>query len=163
MVNIDGIPVDQDINAEVPMDPAAQQDIPPQEAPRARRTHKDNIISSLLSKLSLREKLSKNKEIEDQNKARELKKFNHHLDPATFPETGSENASFITIDEADLKDLKDPSILARFSNFIPDFLLLRITREIHAEKEEREKRKLNELNSHASEHCGTHGACFSSI
>ena len=39
--------------------------------PRAHRTHKDDFISSLLSKLSLREKLSKNKEIEDQNKNRE--------------------------------------------------------------------------------------------
>jgi hypothetical protein len=116
--------------------------------PRVRRTHKDDIISLLLSMLSLRKKLSKNKEIEDQNKARELKNFNHHLDPATYPEAGSENASFITIDKA---DLKDPSILARFSNFPPDFLLLRITREIRAEKEERDKRRLDELNSHATE------------
>jgi hypothetical protein len=108
-----------------------QQDPPLQDAPpRVRRTHKDNIISLLPSKLSLREKLSKNKEIEDQNKIRELRKFNHHLDPLTYPETGSENASFITIDEVDLKDLKDPSILAHFSNFLPDFLLLRITHEI---------------------------------
>lgn len=153
MVGIDG---DQHAEEEhrAPIVPAAgnQQDLPPQDAqPRVRRTHKDDIISSLLSKLSLREKLSKNKEIKDQNKARELKTFNHHLDPATYPETGSENASFITIDEADLKDLKDPSILARFSNFIPDFLLLRITREIRADKEEREKRKLEELNAHGSE------------
>ena len=142
----------------MPVDPPAQhqQVLPPQEQhdqPRVRRTHKDDLISSLLSKLSLREKLSKNKEIEDQNKNRELKRLNHHLDPDLHQETGSENASFITIDEADLKDLKDPSILARFqvSNFLPDCLLLRITREMRAEKEEREKRKLEELTSHASE------------
>ena len=46
-----------------------------------------------------------------------------------------------------MKDLKDPSILARFMNVIPDYLLLRITREIRSDKEEREKRKLEELNS----------------
>ena len=136
-------------------DPAVQhqQDFPPHEdqQPRARRTHKNDIISLLLSKLPLREKLSKNKDIEDQNKARELKNFNHHMDPATYPEAGSENASFITIDEADLKDLKDPSILARFTNFLPDFLLLRLTREIRADKEERGKRKLEELNLLAPE------------
>ena len=115
-------------------------------AQRVRRTHKDVFISSLLSKLSLREKLSKNKEIEDQNKDRERRSYNHHLDPQAHPEPGSETASFITIDEADVKDLKDTSILARFMNVVPDFLLLRITREIRAEKEEREKRKLDELN-----------------
>lgn len=40
-----------------------------------------DFISSLLSKLSLREKLSKNKEIEDsdQNKNRDLKNYNHHM------------------------------------------------------------------------------------
>ena len=155
MVGIDEIQDNQPENAahdQAPIAPQAavqhqqnpQQDVP---QPRARRTHKDEFISSLLSKLSLREKLSKNKEIEDQNKIRELTKFNHHMDPAAYPDAGSECASFITIDEADLKDLKDPSILARFSALIPDFLLLRITREIRTDKEEREKRKLDELNS----------------
>ena len=47
---------------------------------------------------------------------RELKNFNHDLDPLAHPDIGSETASFIMIDEADLKDLKDPSILACFSN-----------------------------------------------
>ena len=74
------------------------------------------------------------------------------MDPVAHPEAGSENASFITIDEADLKDLKDPSILARFLNFIPDYLLLRITRETRADKEDCEKRKLDELHHHVSEH-----------
>ena len=126
------------------------QDIPPQivqPQPHARRIHKDDIILSLLSKLSLREKLSKNKEIEDQNKNRELRNYNHHMDPVAHPEAGSENASFITIDESDVKDLKDPSILARFQNLFPDYLLLCITCEIRADKEEHEKRKLDKLNS----------------
>ena len=129
------------------------QDIPPQAAqPRAWRSHKDDLILSLLSsKLSLRDKLSKNKEIEDQNKNRKLRTFNHHVDSVVHLETGSENASFITIDESDLKDLKDPSILARFLNFVPEYLLLRITCENQAEKEEHEKRKLNKFNSSPSE------------
>ena len=74
------------------------------------------------------------------------------MDPVTYPDAGSECASFIMIDEADLKDLKDPSILARFSAFIPDFLLLHITCKIRADKEEHEKRKLNELSSSMLEH-----------
>jgi hypothetical protein len=119
--------------------------------PRVRRTHKDDFISSLLSKLSLREKLSKNKEIEERNKIRELSTYNHHMDPVLYPETGSEVASFITIDEADVRDLKDPSIMARFLNVVPDFLLLRIAREAREEKEEREKRKLDEHFSEFSQ------------
>src|SRR5271168_2434321 len=129
MVGIDEdipvVPLDQPAAVNVHVDPAALvqnqqvQKFPLHEdLPRARRTHKDVFISSLLSKLSLCEKLSKNKDIEDQNKMRELKKFNHHMDPALYPETGSENASFITINDAELKDLKDPSVFARFSNFI---------------------------------------------
>ena len=73
------------------------------------------------------------------------------MDLVAHPETGSENASFIMIDEADLKDLKDPSILAHFLNFIPDYLLLHITCETRADKEDHEKRKLDELH-HTSEH-----------
>jgi len=131
--------------------PAVQQDLlPPAQPqalfhPRARRTHRDDFISSLLSKLQLREKLVKNKEIEDENKARELRSYNHHLDPLVYPQPGSEAASFVTIDEADMKDLKDPSIFARCMAIMPDFLLFRITRENRAEKEEKEKRKLDEL------------------
>ena len=141
----------QDQDMDMPQAQAQVPIIAPLVLPRIRRTHKDDIISSFLSKLSLREKLSKNKEIEDQNKAREAKKFNHHIDPVAHPDTGSENASFITIDEADLKDLKDPSIFGRFVNFIPDYLLLLITREIRADKEDREKRKTEDLNPHMSE------------
>jgi hypothetical protein len=145
MANIEG---DQHEQHEQP----ENDQIPPQiPQPRIRRTHKDDFISSLLSKLSLREKLFKNKEIEDKNKDRELTNFNHHMDPAAYPQPGSEIASFITIDEADVRDLKDPSILARFMNTVPDFLLLRITRENRADKEEREKRKLEELSSLTSD------------
>ena len=160
MANIDEQELDQPQIVQVPQDPAVhahdndavmQEQQPQEQQPRARRTHRDDLISSLLSRLSLREKLSRNKEIEEQNKNRELKSYNHHMDPDLHPETGSDNASFVTIDESDLRDLKDPSILARFMNVVPDFLLLRITREARAEKEEREKRKLDEFTSPASE------------
>ena len=141
----------QDQDMDMPQAQAQVPIIAPLVLPCIRRTHKDDIISSFLSKLSLCEKLSKNKEIKDQNKAREAKKFNHHIDPVAHLDTGSENASFITIDEADLKDLKDPSIFGHFVNFIPDYLLLLITREIRADKEDREKRKTEDLNPHMSE------------
>ena len=97
-------------------------------------------------KIYLRTKRSKIKE-----QGQRAKKVQSPYGSNCFTEAGSESASFIMINEADLKDLKDPSILARFTNFIPDFLLLRITHEIRTDKEEREKRKLDELHSHSSE------------
>ena len=141
MAGIDENHVNQPINTH-PQNPPPDlfvldnivQNLQPQ--PCAHRTHKDDFILSTLSKLSLREKLSKNKEIKDQNKVRELRNYNHHMDPAAHPEPGSETASFISIDEADVRDLKDPSIFARFLNVIPDYLLLRITREMRTDKEE---------------------------
>ncbi|KAF8805930.1 hypothetical protein BYT27DRAFT_7103438, partial [Phlegmacium glaucopus] len=146
----------------IPADPILPQDQAPHDdnpipiqvqqiQPRVRRTHKDEVISSLLSKLQLCEKLVKNIEIEDHNKAREVKTYNHHLDPLVHPEPGSETASFITIDDTDLKDLKDPSVLAWFLNLVPDYLLFHITRENRAEKEEREKRKVDDLIATACE------------
>src|SRR5271168_3793252 len=119
-------PVQQD---PVPI-PQQQQENPQQPIqplqpiqPRIRRTHKDDFISTLLGKLQLREKLVKNKEIEEQNKAREMRTCNYHLDHASYPLPGSETASFITIDETDMMDLKDPSVLARFMAIMPDYLL----------------------------------------
>ena len=97
MANIDENLVDQPEN--IPANPVDQpQDFnmqPPLAAqPRVRRTHKDDFISSLLSKLSLCEKLSKNKEIEDDNKNRELRSYNHHLDPVMLKYKPSYRYSF---------------------------------------------------------------------
>ena len=137
------------VDVQPDLQPAQDQDIPVPDQlqpARIRRTHKDDFISSLLSKLHFREKLVKNKEIEDQNKARELKTYNHHLDPASHPVPGSETASFITIDEDDLADLKDPSVLNRFMAIIPDFLLFRIN---HENRTEKDKCKPDEPNTSA--------------
>ena len=63
------------------------------------------------------------------------------MDPVNYPDTGSETASLITIDEADIEDLKDQAMFARFLAVLPDSLIQRITRENRREKEEKEKRK----------------------
>jgi hypothetical protein len=136
--------------------------LPPQEPPvlplqatqnpiRLRRTHKDDLISSLLSKLSLREKLATNKEIEEKNKEREARTLRNRLDPVNYPDTGSETASLITIDEADIEDLKDQAMFARFLAVLPDSLIQRITRENRREKEEKEKRKRDDTTRSISD------------
>src|SRR5277367_1072366 len=132
----------------------AQDQLPPQQPlqdpqqiqiVRLRRTHKDELISSFLSKLSLREKLSMNKEIEEKNKEREAKTLRHKMDPVNHPDTGSETASLISIDPADIEDLKDQTMFARFLSVLPDSLIQRITCENRHEKEEKEKRKRDEV------------------
>jgi hypothetical protein len=68
-------------------------------------------------------------------------------------------ASFITIDKADLTDLKDLSILSRFLAIIPDFLLFCITCENQAEKEKRKADKSNTTlkNSQEGKWCRING------
>ena len=132
----------------------AQDQLPPQQPlqdpqqiqiVRLRRTHKDELISSFLSKLSLREKLAMNKEIEEKNKEREAKTLRNKLDPVNYPDTGSEAVSFIMIDLADIENLKDQTMFARFLSVLPDSLIQRITRENRCEQEEKEKRKHDEV------------------
>src|SRR5271155_1599581 len=93
---------------------------PQQENARIHRTHKDDIISSLIRKLSLREKLSMNKDIEEKNKERESKTLKNKIDPIIHPDPGSETASLITIDDIGMDDLKDPSMFSCFFNVLPD-------------------------------------------
>ena len=112
---------------------------------RIRRTHKDELISSLISKLSLREKLATNKDIEEKNKEREARTLRNRLDLVTYPDTGSETASVITIDQADIEDLKDQSMCARFLAVLPDSLIQRITCENGHKREEKEKRKCDDV------------------
>ena len=85
--------------------------------------------------------MSTNKEIEGKNEERELKTLKNKQDPAVFPDPGSEAASFVTINEADIEDLKNPSMLSRFLAVMPDLLIQRITRENRREKEGKDKRR----------------------
>jgi hypothetical protein len=124
-----------------PVQPPVQPPPVTQDIVRLRRTHKDDVISAILSKLSLREKLATNKDIEEKNKEREARTLRNKLDPDNYPDTGSDTASLITIDQADIEDLKDQTMFARFLTVLPDSLIQRITRENHRDKEEREKRK----------------------
>ena len=149
MVNLD-----QEQQQQQNQDPQPQQVQQAQvqvQLPRVHRTHKDEHISSILSKLSLREKLSTNRDIEEKNKERELKMLRYRLDPDTFPEPGSETASLITIDDTDVEDLKDPSMFSRFMAIMPDSLMQHITRENRRDREEKDKRKRDDTSKSPSD------------
>ena len=97
--------------------------------PRVPRTHTSPAIIQLLKNLSLPNILQKNKKIEADNDARSAKTLNHALDPAAYPQPGSEVASLITIDPEDLARLRVPSFFASVRDFIYSSLARYLTDE----------------------------------
>ncbi|KIJ91286.1 hypothetical protein K443DRAFT_115229 [Laccaria amethystina LaAM-08-1] len=59
-----------------------------------------------------------NKEIEEENAERSRKSFNHASDPTVHKESGSEQASLISLDEVDLNRFRVPSFAASFPGLI---------------------------------------------
>ena len=110
-------------------------------ASRTRRTHCNPTVIQKLKDLPLFNKLQKNKEIETENLARSLKDLNHNMDPAKYPDPGSEQASLITIDTADKQRLKLPSFSALFQTVIPSYLARWLADEELKERSEKEKRR----------------------
>jgi len=131
--------------------PEPEQPQQPQQLVRVRRTHTDDLASSYLSELTLYDKLSMNKEIEEKNKERRLKKLKNIQDPVAYPDPGSETASLITIDEEEIDDLKDQSMFNKLLSILPTSLIQRINRETRHEKEEKEKRKRDDNSKSSSD------------
>ena len=108
--------------------------------PRVPRTHTSPAIIQLLKNLSLPNILQKNKKIEADNDARSAKTLNHALDPAAYPQPGSEVASLITIDPEDLARLRVPSFFASVRDFIYSSLARYLADEELKEKEEKKRK-----------------------
>ena len=103
----------------------------PQDLPlRDRRTHISDQAIALLKKLSLSDKLKKNKQIDAANQERRLKSLNHVLDPTKYPKVASEEASLITLDLAEMDELWIPSIFERFKDQLTDVLYKLLSEEV---------------------------------
>ena len=106
---------------------------PPPQLPRpegrARRTHTSPQLIELFKKLTLSDKLKTNKKIDNANQERRLKSINHLMDPATYPESGSEEASLLTLASEDMKELQNPSIFDRLKDLLTDSLLSILTKD----------------------------------
>ncbi|KAJ3497788.1 hypothetical protein NLJ89_g10302 [Agrocybe chaxingu] len=105
-------------------------------------SHTDKIID-FLKKLSLHNKLKKNKDIEAQNEARDLKTLEHLQDPVAHPDAGSETASLITIDSEDIEKLRLPSFRDQFRDVMPertanDLAILELADKVKRKREESE-------------------------
>ena len=87
-------------------------------SPRVPRTHTSPAIIKMLKNLPLVSILHMNKEIEDKNALRSRKTFNHISDPTVHSEPGSDEASLVSLDEADLNRFRIPSFAASFPNLI---------------------------------------------
>ncbi|PPQ96573.1 hypothetical protein CVT26_006302 [Gymnopilus dilepis] len=122
--------------------------VPP--TPRKPKTHTTPDIIRLLKSLSLTNILKRNKQIEAENDARDEKTLNHASDPATYPDPGSETASLITIDEADMARLRVPTFYASVKEHIYNTLAARLVDDELVDKEEK-KRKGDEMSGLSSE------------
>ena len=117
--------------------------------PRTRRTHCNPTIIPKLEGLPLFNRLQKNKEIETENLARSFRDLNHSMDPAKYPDPGSEQASLITIETADKQRLKLPSFSTIFQSVIPPYLARWLANEELKERSEKDKRKRDDtLRTH---------------
>ena len=83
-----------------------------------------------------------------------MKTLRNKLDPVNHPDTGSETASLITIDQADIEDLKDQSMFARFLSVLPDSLIQRITCENRHDKEEKKRGNMSKYQDQSQTNPG---------
>ncbi|KAF8799675.1 hypothetical protein BYT27DRAFT_7025824, partial [Phlegmacium glaucopus] len=86
---------------------------------RVPRTHINPDLIQLLKDLPFYSKLEKNKQLEADNNARTIAKLNHRLNPEIYPIDGSDLASLLTIEEADLSQLLDDDIRTQYRPVMP--------------------------------------------
>jgi len=116
--------------------------MPVTDSSRVPRTHTSPAITQMLKNLPLLSILQMNKEIEEKNAERSLKTFNHSFDPVVHTQPGSDEASLISLDDADLNRFHVPSFMASFPNLIYSKLAKWIADE--EIKEKKLKRKLTD-------------------
>jgi len=81
-------------------------------------THTLPAITQMLKNLPLLSILQMNKGIEEKNVERSRKTFNHSFDPVVHTQPGSNEASLISLDKANLNRFRVPSFMASFPNLI---------------------------------------------
>ena len=93
--------------------PSSQASVPEHDplGPRVRRTHTSPETILAFKKLSLFNKLTLNKEINQANLARERKHIDHLMDPVANSRDGSPAASRLTIEPEEIEELRVPSVL----------------------------------------------------
>ncbi|KAF4613590.1 hypothetical protein D9613_007896 [Agrocybe pediades] len=97
------------------------------------RTHRDEDTANFLAAQDLRIKLDLNKEIELANHARTMQTIRHRTDPAQYPAPGSPAASFISIPDDDLNDLRIPAVYQAHLDVMPTYIKDRLARDRAAE------------------------------
>ena len=108
------------------------------------RTHTTLAVTQMLKNLPLISILQMNKEIEEKNAERSWKTFNHTCDPTVYTESGSEEASLISLNNTDLNRFCVPSFAASFPNLIYSKLAKWIANEDIKEKLKLKRKPANE-------------------
>ncbi|KAF8889749.1 hypothetical protein CPB84DRAFT_1683820, partial [Gymnopilus junonius] len=116
--------------------------------PRQPHTHTSAAVIWAFKSLSLKFKLKKCKEIEEQNDECNMRTLQHEADPVSHPEASSETASMFTIDDEDLEHLKHPSFTSLFKDVMLTYLANFLTDCDLADSVENK----HEVNSIADQH-----------
>ena len=126
----------------------AQQPEVVQAIPPNRKTHINDAFSRLLKSLPLLARLRKNREIESDNDKRIKKTLDNALDPVAFPDTGSEAASFITVDSTEISLLATPNFTDVVQKEAPFYILQKLSA---LRISDRDKRKRDAENIDATD------------
>ena len=95
--------------------------------PRAPKTHISDAIKRLFKGLPLLAKLKKNKQIETENQQRIEKSVNHVLNPAEYPDDGSDAASYLTIDSSEMNTLSGSNFSEILRKEAPFYILEKLS------------------------------------
>jgi hypothetical protein len=119
--------------------PQPEQGPQAQAIPPIRKTHITDAFSQLLKSLPLLARLRKNKIIEADNEKRIQKTLDNARDPITFPDAGSECASFVTIDSTEMSLLATPNFVDVVQKEAPFYILQKISALKFGDKEKRKR------------------------
>jgi hypothetical protein len=122
-----------------PLPPVLPQGDVPALALHIRKTHLNESFLSLFKAMSLPLKLRKNKEIETDNEKRMQKTLDNARDPTLYPDSGSEAASFVTIDSTEMSLLATPDFHDVVQKEAPFFIIRKLAELKGFEKEKRKR------------------------
>jgi hypothetical protein len=137
--------------SEMPATPVSQTAATPVPDARVPRTHTSPAIIQMLKNLPLVSILQMNKEIEEKNAARSRKTFDHISDPTVHTEPGSDEASLVSLDDADLNRFRIPSFVASFPNLIYAKLAKWIADEEIKDKQKSKRKTADDVKLSAEE------------
>lgn len=115
--------------------------------------HKDNTTISALGCLSLWLRLKLNKDIEANNRTRELATFNHVSNLALYLQPGSVLASYVTISNAKIKTLRISGMIESHAEVFSSYLVQQFALKADSAQADKHKLEIQESDPEAKCRC----------